>query len=124
MKKYVSNPRLTLAQSLIAQGLITNPAFVNAARVQALIMLQTGTYRLLGAILEELPEAQPHSSSKLPLVDLLLQPEALEPTSLINQANMLDLTALLEQSDLLDLSDLIEQSGLFPDKAVSQLSAN
>ncbi len=50
---------LTLAQSLIEQGLITNPRFIEAARLQS-SLLSGGYYRLLGSILAELPK--PRSS--------------------------------------------------------------
>ena len=47
---------MTLAQSLIAQGLINNPEFIRAAQVQSQL-LTTGSYRLLGSILNELQQA-------------------------------------------------------------------
>lgn len=45
--------RITLAQSLIEQGLITNPKFIEAARMQS-SLIEKGTFRLLGSIMVEL----------------------------------------------------------------------
>ena len=44
---------VTLAQSLISQGLITSPEFIQAAQLQAKL-LKNGSYRLLGSILADL----------------------------------------------------------------------
>lgn len=55
MRKPTGPLKLTLAQALIAQGLIKNPLFIQAAAVQA-AMLQTGnfSYRLLGSIIHDI----------------------------------------------------------------------
>ena|SRR5690349_15001764 len=92
-------PHLTLAQSFIAQGLIKDPIFVEAAGVQESLIAQTGSYRLLGPILADIQEAH---SDRLPLSDLLIKPELLETNNPVVQANLLDLTPLVEQSDLLE----------------------
>jgi hypothetical protein len=99
-------PQVTLAQSFIAQGLIKDPLFVEAAGLQKILMAQTGSYRLLGSIIADIQE---NHSDKLSLNDLLVKPETLETNNSVVQANMLDLTPLAQQADLLDLSDLLEQ---------------
>ena len=46
---------MTLAQSLIAEGLIRNPEFIKAAELQAELLKQ-GSFKLLGVILAEMQE--------------------------------------------------------------------
>jgi hypothetical protein len=60
MRKQPGTLKLTLAQALIAQGLIKNPTFIQAAAVQA-AMLQTDdiSYRLLGPIIHDIETETP-----------------------------------------------------------------
>jgi hypothetical protein len=60
MRKQTGTLKLTLAQALIAQGLIKNPVFIQAATVQA-AMLNTGdtSYRLLGSIIHDIETENP-----------------------------------------------------------------
>lgn len=51
--KEPSNLPLTLAQSLINEGVITDPNFIKAADRQA-ELIKEGSYRLLGSILADL----------------------------------------------------------------------
>jgi hypothetical protein len=55
MRKQPGILKLTLAQALIAQGLIKDPVFIQAATVQA-AMLRTNEpgYRLLGPIIHDI----------------------------------------------------------------------
>ncbi len=106
--KYSSIPQQTLAQSLIAEGLIQNPLLIKAVGVQQELIGKTGAYRLLGSIIFEIKAFEP---GRMTLRELLGQMETYqEPASQVSRTNLLDLTDLFETNDLLDLSELFQEA--------------
>lgn len=76
MRKQTGTLKLTLAQALIAQGLIKNQVFIQAAAVQAAILSSSeASYRLLGSIIHDIETETP------PKVNPLFEEAGFDPES-------------------------------------------